>query len=103
MSAHNLSSAKWVKAQSTNFTGRGQATTNAAVLHAIIVNSNTSGSFRVGSGTLTHASLTFPMGTYTPATGTSVYLPFYETEFTNGIFIDVGGTINYTVIFNDLV
>jgi hypothetical protein len=99
MSAQNLSQTRWVKAQGTNFTTKLQVTTNAAVLHTIF-GSHSGGSFRVGNGTLT--SQTYPMGTYSPAAG-PVYLDFKELEFTNGIFVEVGGAVNLTAVFNDLI
>lgn len=101
MSAQNLSGGSWIKAQGTNMTANGQVTTSQAVLHSIIVNSNTGGSFRVGNGTAT--AFTKAMGTYTPTTATSGEVVFHELEFTNGIYVEVGGTINLTVIYNDLV
>ena len=99
MSAQNLSETRWIKAQGTNLAAKMQVTTSAAVLHAI-VGSHTGGSFRVGNGTLTNQ--TYFMGTYTPAAG-PIYVPFYELEFQNGIFIEVGGAVNLGVIYNDLV
>jgi hypothetical protein len=101
MSSQNLSVAKWIKAQSTNLAARGQVTTSQAVLHSVIVNSNTGGSFRVANGTLT--SLSQVMGTYTPTTATSGVVDFKELEFTNGIFLETGGSVNLTLIYNDLV
>ena len=101
MSAQNLVQGQWIKAQGTNISAKTQVTTSQAVLHSIIVNSNSSGSFRIANGTAT--SPTWVMGTYTPTTATSGVVSFRELEFTNGIFIDVGGTINATVLYNDLI
>jgi len=101
MSSQNLSGGRWIKAQGTNISARAQVTSSHAVLHSIIVNSNTGGSFRVANGTLT--SLSQVMGTYTPTTATSSVVEFKELEFANGIFIETGGTINATVIYNDLI
>jgi len=101
MSNYNQVQGNWIKAQSTNLAARGQVTTSQAVLHSIIVNSNTTGSFRVATGTLT--SLSQVMGTYTPTTATSSVVDFKELEFANGIFFETGGTINATIIYNDLV
>lgn len=99
MSAQNLHSANWVRAQGTNLSAKGQVTTSSAVLHAI-VGSHTGGSFRLGNGTLT--SQTYYMGTFIPAAG-PINAPFYELEFANGIYLEVGGSVNLTVIYNDLV
>lgn len=100
MSAQNQNVATWVRSQGTNFATRGQVTANAAVLHKLIVNSHTTGTFRLANGTST--SLSFVQGTYTPATGSSV-IEFESLEFPNGIFVETGGTINWTAIYNELV
>lgn len=100
MSQQNLYQANWVKAQGTNISANAQVTTSQAVLHAIVVNSHSTGTFRLATGTAT--SLTYVQGTYTPATGSSV-IELKELEFTNGIYVVVGGTINLTAIYNDLI
>lgn len=90
----------WYKAQGTNVAANAQVTNQSAVLHSVIVNSHSTGTFRLAKGTAT--SLTYLQGTYTPATGSST-IEFKELEFTDGIYVVTGGTINLTVIYNDLV
>jgi len=101
MSAQNLSTQRWIKAQGTNVTARAQVTTSQAVVHAVVVNSNTGGSFRLGNGTLT--AVTWLTGTYTPTTATSSVVSLNELEFTSGVFLETGGTVNLTVIYNSLI
>jgi hypothetical protein len=100
MSAQNLYAGQWIKAQGTNMTYSAGATSSHAVLHAIVVNSHSSGVFRLANGTAT--SFTYVTGSYSPATGSSI-LDFKELEFTNGILVQMTGTMNFNVIYNDLI
>lgn len=98
MSVQNKEVAVWTRAQGTNFTARKQVTSNPAVLHSIIINSHTTGTFRVSNGTLT--AQTPIQGTYTPAAGSSV-IEFDLIDCPNGILIETGGTIDATAIYNE--
>lgn len=100
MSNYNLVQGNWIKAQGTNVAANAQITTGHAVLHSIVVNSHSTGTFRLATGTAT--SLTYVQGTYTPATGSSV-IELHELEFEDGIYVVVGGTINLTAVYNDLI
>ncbi len=104
MSAQNLSAGKWFKAQGTNLSAsaanRFEITRTQSVLHQIVVNSHTSGTWRLANGTLTNA--TYVQGTYTPATGSST-IDCKELEFASGLCLDVAGTVNLTLIYNDLI
>lgn len=100
MSEQNKSVATWYKAQGSNITATGQITTKHSVLHAILVNSHTTGSFRIANGTAT--AFTAAGGTYTPAAGSSV-IEYKELEFASGMYIQTAGTLNLTAVFNDLV
>lgn len=100
MSAHNLSASNWIKAQGSNIKASGQITFNQGALHEIIVNSHTTGTWRLCNGTAT--SNTAIGGTYTPASGSST-VDYKELEFTSGIYIQTAGTVDLTAVFNDLV
>lgn len=70
----------------------------AGTLYGIIVNSNTSGTVKLWDNTA--GSGTVLLNTFTPPTGTSqVYLFPMGISFNTGLFITVGGTIDYTVLY----
>lgn len=67
----------------------------AGVLHKVVVNSHSSGTFRLYDG-LTAVN---PMGgTYTPATGSSVI--DLNLAFNTGLYFVTGGTIDATISTN---
>jgi len=100
MSAQNISAGTWIKAQGSNVKTTGQITSSHAVLHEVIVNSHSSGTWRLCNGTATSNSAVG--GTYTPAAGSSV-VAYKELEFTNGIYVETSGTLDVTAVFNDLI
>lgn len=70
----------------------------AGALYGIIVNSNTSGTIKLWDNT--SAAKTIMLNTFTPPTGTSqVYVFPMGVSFNTGLFITVGGTIDYTVLY----
>lgn len=103
MSNYNQIQGNWVKSQGTFMTGSANATSSAAVLHEIAIGSYSPGAtFRLANGTLT--SKTYITGSFTPSgLGLQRPIEFKELEFTNGIFVETGGTINLTVIYNDII
>ena len=68
--------------------------TGAGTLGKVIVNSHTSGTFKIFNGTNNGA--TAIGGTYTPASGSSIQL--FEVEFAN-LFVQVYGTIDATILY----
>ena len=104
MSAENFGQ-KAYKCQFQNVAGTGVATANIGtasahtVLHGIVINSHTSGTFKLGNGTVTN--YTAFGGTYTPATGSSI-LMLEPVDFDSGLCVVVGGTLNATVLYNSL-
>lgn len=102
MSNYNLSPAGWMKAQGTFMTGSANATTSHSVLHKLVIGSYTPGAVvRVANGTATNK--TYLSGSFTPnGLGLQEPLEFREMEFTNGIYVEMTGTVNLTAIYNDL-
>ena len=70
----------------------------AGALYGVIVNSNTSGTFKLWDNT--SAATTVLLNTFTPTSATSqVYLFPMGISFNTGLFITVSGTIDYTVLY----
>jgi hypothetical protein len=71
--------------------------TIAGQIRAIVINSHTNGSLAVydgltvGSGKVLFKSMTLG--------ASERYIPFYDTDFSVGLYVDKGGTINYSVIY----
>lgn len=82
--------------RSTNLSSSRLVKTGTGTIRRILVNSHTSGSFRIYDGTA-FASATAVGGTYTPASGSSTIE--VEAAFGTGLFVQVGGTIDTTVIY----
>ena len=82
-----------------NYAADALVRTGAGTFYGITVNNHTSGTFKVidgtsaGSGRVIH-------DTVTPASGPYVFTP-PPSAFTTGLYIDIGGTINYTVHFKE--
>lgn len=64
---------------------------------AIIVASHTSGAIKLWDNTA--ASTTVLLNTYTYATGSQV-IPLYGVKFTTGLYADVTGTQDITIVYN---
>lgn len=79
-----------------NITGTGVVTANTGKLLGFYVNSTSSGTLVLRSG---GASGTVMNGTITPAIG---FQP-YPAKFVSGLHATVGGTIDVTFFFQDLV
>lgn len=103
MSQQNLYQSNWIKSQGTFMTGSGNATTSHAVLHQLSIGTYSPGAIiRVANGTAT--SKTYMSGSYTPSgAGLQEPITFKELEFTNGIYVEMTGTVNLTAIYNDLI
>ena len=72
--------------------------TGAGTFYGVIVNSNTNGTFKLWDQTT--AAVPVLLNTFTPTTATSqVYLFPMGVSFNTGLFITVGGTIDYTVLY----
>jgi hypothetical protein len=104
MSAQNASATKWLRAQGTYVNSKSTVTGNQAVLHTIIIGTYTNGGkFRLANGTLTNI-VNYITGTFVPlSTGIQPPLDFKELEFANGIYVETAGTIDMTLVYNELV
>lgn len=81
-----------------NGTTSQQVKATAGALYGVIVNSNTSGTFKLWDNTA--GSGTVLINTFTPTTATSqTYIFPQGVTFNTGLFITVGGTIDYTVLY----
>lgn len=65
-------------------------------LYGIIVNSHTSGTFKIWDNTA--GSGTVLINTFTVPTGSQMYVFPVPIDFYTGCFITVGGTIDYTIL-----
>lgn len=66
-------------------------------IYGIIVNSNTSGTFKLWDNTA--GSGTVICNTYTVGSGSSVVKFPQPIEFYTGLYITVGGTLDYTLVY----
>lgn len=80
-----------------NITADTLIKTGPGNVQAIIVNSHTNGAIKLWDNTA--ASTTVLINTYTYATGSQV-IPLYGAKFTNGLYADVTGTQDITIIYN---
>ena len=71
--------------------------TGSGNVQAIIVNSHTNGTIKLWDNT--SAATTVLIDTYTYASGSQV-IPLYGARFLNGLYADVTGTQNVTIIYN---
>lgn len=74
-----------------------QVTNQPGKLNKIIVNSHTTGSWKLINGTPTQTALG---GTYTPATGSGVY-DYEPLGFDTGLCVLTAGTVNLTLVYNE--
>jgi hypothetical protein len=81
----------------TNITADTLVKTGTGNLIAIIVASHTSGAVKIWDNT--SAATTVLVNTYTYAAGSQT-IPFYGAKFTTGLFVDVTGTQDITVVYN---
>lgn len=70
---------------------------SAGTLYGIIVNSHTSGTIKLWDNT--SAASTVLMNTFTVPSGSQVYTFPQGISFNTGLFITVGGTIDYTILY----
>lgn len=83
----------------TNFPGSNSARlikTGDGVLGKIVINSHSSGTFKLFDG-VTNAAAAIG-GTYTPAAGSSV-LSFEPLGFDTGLYMNVSGTLDATIYY----
>lgn len=80
----------------TNGTASANIVSGAGRVAGIIVNSNTSGTFKLWDS-LT-ATGTVICNTYTVPSGSSVITFPRPLEFYTGLFITVGGTLDFTIV-----
>jgi hypothetical protein len=94
---YHQSQLDYIKGSYMPFTANALIQPGAGVLHGIIINSNTSGSFRVYDGT---SGTGIPIGgTFTPTTATSSVITFPKPiEMTLGVWVATGGTIDATAV-----
>lgn len=83
-------------AKYTNGTASAQIVAGRGRVYGVIVNSNSSGTFKLWDS-LT-ATGTVICNTYTVASGSSVITFPEPIEFYTGLFLTVGGTLDYTII-----
>lgn len=81
----------------TNITADTLIKTGAGLVFGFIVNSNTSGSLKLWDNT--SAATTVLMNTYTYAAGSSVVMLPAAVAFTTGLYADVTGTQDITIIW----
>jgi len=94
---HHVSHLDYIAGSYMPFTGTKLLQSGQSVVHGVIINSNTTGSFRLYDGT---SGAGTPIGgTFTPTTATSDVITFPKPLYFNtGIFIATGGTIDGTVV-----
>lgn len=71
--------------------------TGSGRLYGIIINSHSSGTFKLWDNT--SAAGTVITNTFTVPTGSQMYLFPIPVDFYTGLFITVGGTIDYTLLY----
>lgn len=80
----------------TAITAKGLIHTGPCTLEKIVINSHSTGTFKLFDG-IAETGTAFG-GTYTPATGSSVIE--IEAKFDTGLYIMTAGTINMTPLIN---
>lgn len=80
-----------------NITADTLIKTGPGQVMAILVASHTSGAIKLWDNT--SAATTVLLNTYTYATGSQV-IPLYGVKFTTGLYADVTGTQDITIIYN---
>ena len=80
----------------TNGTTSQAIRTGTGSIAGIIVNSHTSGTIKLWDNT--SAATTVIMDTFTFPAGSGIYMFPKPIEFYTGLFVTVGGTLNYTIL-----
>lgn len=80
-----------------NITADTLIKTGSGNVQAILVASHTNGAIKLWDNTA--ASTTVLLNTYTYATGSQV-IPLYGAKFLTGLYADVTGTQDITIIYN---
>ena len=82
---------------SQNITADTLIKTGAGVAVGVVVNSHTSGTLKIwdaltATGTVLFNTMTFAAG--------ERYVPLFGAKFTTGMYADIGGTVDLTVVYN---
>lgn len=80
-----------------NITADTLIKTGSGTVQAILVASHTSGAIKLWDNT--SAATTVLLNTYTYATGSQV-IPLYGAKFLTGLYADVTGTQDITILYN---
>lgn len=86
-------------AKSTNGTASALIRTGTGVVYGIIVNSHTNGTMKLWDNT--SAAGTVLVNTFTFPSGSGVYKFPEAIEFYTGLFITIGGTLDYTILYQN--
>lgn len=81
----------------TNLTADTLIKTGPGNVQGIVVNSHTSGTIKLWDALSATGLVLF--NTITLAAGER-FIPLYGAKFTVGLFVDIGGTIDMTIIWN---
>lgn len=85
------------RATYTNITADTLIKTGAGRFFGFIINSHTSGTLKVWDNTA--ASSTVLMNTYTFPSGSSAVVFPCGVEYTTGLYADIGGTVDITILW----
>lgn len=80
-----------------NITADTAVKSGAGTFYGFIVNSHTSGTLKVWDNT--SAATTVLMNTYTFAAGSSEHLFPMGISFNTGLYADIGGTVDITILY----
>lgn len=81
-----------------NSAASGLIKSGTGTVAGVIVNSHSSGTLKLWDSTT--ASGLVIIDTFTFPTGSGVYKFPDDIAFTNGLFATIGGTLNFTIIYN---
>lgn len=80
--------------------GNTRVMDSTGVLHGVIINSHTSGTFKIYDGIAATSGVAVG-GTYTPPTGSSVITYPRPLDLHTGLFIQASGTIDASAIVSE--
>lgn len=80
----------------TNGTASAQIRAGGGKIYGVIVNSHTSGTMKLWDALTATGSII--VNTFTFPAGSGVYMFPVPIEFYTGLFITVGGTLDYTIL-----
>lgn len=85
-------------ALTTNGTATALIKTGAGKVYGVIINSHTSGTMKLWDNTT--ATGTVLVNTFTFPAGSGVYKFPQALNFSTGLFFTLGGTLDFTIVFN---